>query len=137
MLLHFAFQYGLQDGPGAMKWATSLENATKKRSIVKRAWISFIRLKPEEAREWLFSQEPVPDLSTMYAVQLQSLAKLDPERAVKLAERAADLQLRNRLLIAVARVWRSFDSEAAQAWLASPDLPSEITTALKRRPAGA
>ena len=137
VLIHFAFQYGLQDGPGAMKWAMALENVDNKKSIVKRAWISFNRLKPEDSREWMFSQEPVPDLNPMYTKLLTFLARLDPERALELAERATDLELRNRLLISVGRAWRRADPEAAQAWLASPELSEEVKTAIKRRRAGA
>ncbi|MBJ18752.1 MAG: hypothetical protein CL933_04935 [Deltaproteobacteria bacterium] len=133
VLIHFAFHYGMHDGPGAMKWAMSLKDISNPRGVVRRAWVSFSRTNRARAREWIFSQKPDGRLAPILPNQLQGLATEDPARALEIAMQAPPGEFRNRLLIAVGRGWLSFDQAAARAWLEGPEIPPKVASVLKKK----
>jgi len=116
---HLAYYWGLRDGPAAMAWATALPDTPERGAVVKRAWVSFGRKRPDEARAWLLERGPGPALVGIYAQHLRNVAREDPEQARALAPRVTDEAVRERMLVAVGRGWIRSEPEAVEAWLAS------------------
>jgi hypothetical protein len=114
---HLAFHWGLQDGPAALQWAMGLPDSPERSAVIKRAWLSFNRKQPEEARAWLMSREPDELLQGIYARFLTHLAQNDPDRARSLAETAKDAAVRERMLVAVGKGWMKADPKGAETWL--------------------
>ncbi len=123
---HLAYYWGIRDGRAAMEWAISLPDSAARPAIIKRAWISFGRKHPDEAREWLTARRPDEMLQSIYARHIRTVAETDPERALALAERAVDDEIRQHMFAAAARGWMKSDPEAASAWLAEAGLPAEL-----------
>jgi hypothetical protein len=65
-------------------------------------------------------------MKSIYARHIRTVAETDPERALALAERAVDEEIRQHMLAAAARGWMKSDPEAASAWLAEAGLPAEL-----------
>ena len=103
--------------------------------MIQRAFLSFQRVRSDEAAAWLEAREPTPDLRQLYTPYLDHLTGTDPERAVELARSAQDAETRAALLRVVGRSWLRRDPEAAQAWLQGADLPAGVSEdILKTRP---
>ncbi|MHA7838597.1 MAG: hypothetical protein ACX98W_14170 [bacterium] len=129
---HLAYYWGLKDGPAAMEWATGLPDTPDRSAVVARAWLSFGRVQPEKASDWLVERGPDGALQDVYARYLRNLAKNEPARALELAEQTADDEVREKMLMAVGQGWMRADREAAEAWLATAGLPPEIEKRIRR-----
>jgi hypothetical protein len=123
---HLAYYWGIRDGRAAMEWAISLPDTAARPAVIKRAWISFGRKHTDEAREWLQSRAPDETLQAIYGRHIRTVAETDPGRALALAERSVNEEIRQRMLAAAARGWMKTDPEAASAWLAEAGLPAEL-----------
>ncbi len=122
VLRHLAFSWGLKDGPAAMEWATQLPESPERPGIIMRVWLSFRNAHPDEAGEWLLSQEPNSVLEPVFKRYLTGTATIDPQRALAFADRTKDPELRERLLTAVGVGWMKTDPEAARQWLETVEL---------------
>lgn len=124
---HLAYYWGKRDGPAAMEWAISLPETNDRPAVVKRAFMSFGRKHKEEARAWIAARKPTPVLQQVYSRYLTAIAKEgEAERALELAERATDPEVRERVLIAVGKGWMIQDPEGMQAWLEESDFDPEF-----------
>ena len=122
---HLAYYWALEDGEAAMEWAIALSDDLEKPSIVKRAWLSFGRKKPDEARNWLQARKPDRVLQGIYGRHLTNVARQDAESALALAEKATDAAVRERMLVAVGKGWIQTDPAAAEAWMQRSGLSAE------------
>ena len=136
VLKHLAFYWAARDGPAAMAWARSLPESRGKRFVIKRAWMSFGKSRTEKARTWLEAQEPDQNLAQIYAQYVRILAREQPERALELANKATDSEVRDRLVVAAARGWMSSDPESARAWIVSSGISEELEQQISQIPAG-
>lgn len=123
---HLAYYWGIRDGAAAMEWAMTLPKESVRNAVLKRAWVSFGRKHPDEARAWLHAQRPSEVLRHIYRRHIRTIAEEDPEKALELAERAESEALRQEMRAAAGRGWMKSDPEAATAWLAEAGLPAEL-----------
>lgn len=130
---HLAYYWGLRDGRAAMEWAMGLPDRPERGAVVKRAWISFGRVHPDEAREWLLERGPEPALAGIYARHLRHLAAEDPQRALSLARRASDdAAMYEQMLFAVGLGWMKSQPDDAEAWLGSDEVPADLAARIRR-----
>lgn len=117
-----------------MDWAIALPDDATKSTFLKRAWISFSRKYPDEARAWLAEHPPHPLMKATYRQYVRELAQSEPEASLAVAERTLDASLRDELRAAAGEVWITVDPSAATDWLATSGLPPAL--AAKVRAAG-
>ncbi len=136
---HLAYYWGLRDGLAAIEWAVALPDAPQKSSVIKRAWLSFSRRQPDQAREWLTSRPPDPLMRGTYGPFIRNLAETEPESAMSLADSTIDVELRDWLRATAGEGWMKSDPTAATAWLQQSGLPPELAARVRsaRRAAGA
>lgn len=135
ILLHLAYYWGHKDGPAAMKWAMGLPEIREKRTIVKRAWISFFQSQPDASVKWLQDYEPEGPLKPIYVFTVGPVAYKNPKQAIALAEKATDPALRQQLLYAVGQAYLAADPKAATEWLPSSGLPQQTQDQLRAKAA--
>jgi hypothetical protein len=73
-------------------------------------------------------------LAQIYAKHLRHFVAQDPERALELASKASDAEIRDRMLVAVGQGWIRADPEAATAWLATAGLSPELEERIRHAP---
>jgi len=129
---HLAYYWGLRDGRAAMEWALALPETPERGAVVKRAWISFGRVKPDEARAWLLERGPEPALAGIYARHLRHVAAEDPQRALSLARRASDEPIYPQMLFAVGLGWMKSQPQEAEVWLESGEVPADVVARIRR-----
>jgi hypothetical protein len=138
VLKHLAYYWGRRDGEAAMEWAISLPDTPVRRQLIKSVWRSWGFGDAEGARQWLYDRGPEQPLRQIWQQHLRTLSQNDPAAAMEVALGLSDPEVRERMVVIVARSWLSADPESAEAWIAeaglSPAVEERIRTAPDRQP---
>jgi hypothetical protein len=127
--LRVGMAWAKRDPEAAMLWLATLPAGPNRDDAVGETYRTWLRGDRTAAREWLRNTEPEPWLDPAVSLYAQSIAYESSERAAEALEQVArisDEQTRNAAIVLVARLWLERDRPAAEAWLASADLPDAV-----------
>lgn len=124
----------VRDGPAALAWLSAAARGTERDLAVRVTFAKWARLDREAALAWMTTQtveEPGPWLAPVYPVYARLLAEIEPREAIGWAQRIEKAEVRQSVLIDVARVWRHLDERAAEEWLLQSSLPPQALESVR------
>ncbi len=101
--------------------------------ILRPSVAAWAYIDPASAGDWLLLQEGGEHFTSAIVGYIRGIRANDPEAAVRWADRIPDPRMRLGNLVDGFPEWRLRDSEAADEWLASSDLPDSIRDFLRVR----
>jgi hypothetical protein len=133
LLRRVGARWGWLEGALAMDWALSLPESESRAGILRETYRGFRMRDRERADAWMREQSPTLILEPAYSLYLVGVARDDPREALRLLDGVVDENLKDRLIVVVARSWLRTEPAAAETWLQSAGLSSELTTRIRER----
>lgn len=118
------------DPPAALDWMMQLPAGEKRNGAVKNAFRVWHNRSPEAAERWLRAAAPEPALDAAVRLMVGGTRREAPVLAMEWALEVADPELREQVVVNVARLWLRADAGAARAWLARSDLAPRVRGAI-------
>lgn len=133
-----------RDPEAAMAWLATLPAGNDRDDGVTESFRDWMHQDRAAATRWIEARPVEPWLEPALGVYARAISGEQPRKAIDLAQRISDEDLRNMITTVVARVWLTHDREAAEAWLAQADIPDDVRkrahmlprTPHRRRPRG-
>jgi len=132
-----ARNWALYDGPAALAWLSGAPPGYERDLAVRVTFTQWAQTDREAALAWMAGQtagEPPPWVKAAYPAYARLLSGEQPLEAIKWAEKIEDQNERERVVIGVARVWRSLDEAAAEKWLLQSTLSEEAREKARTAP---
>ena len=115
-----------RDPEAALRWLGTLPAGDNRDDGLEEAYRDWLVQDREAARQWMRRAEHEPWLEPALSIFALSISTEDPAEAMEFAGRIQDEARRHYTTIVIARHWLKSDREAAEAWIASSELPEEV-----------
>jgi hypothetical protein len=135
-----AQRWASHDGAAAMAWGATLSDETPnqkatKVEAVKGAWRGWARVDRVGISEWIegIGTDGIePWLQPAIELYCMVVVRTDPARAMEWIAAIDEKEMRERIFITRVTSWRRNDPEAADAWMATSDLPEDLKLTIRQ-----
>ncbi|MFK7898129.1 MAG: hypothetical protein AB8G23_20020 [Myxococcota bacterium] len=125
--------WGRVGGAPALDWAMQLPADTPDRDrVLVEAFRGWSSNDAAGSLEWVKQQEATPAIAGVLKLSVQREAREDAKAAIDRASAVEDQALRNSLLAEAGRIWINLDREAAEAWIATAELPATTLSFIRK-----
>jgi hypothetical protein len=126
-----AWSWVATDGQAAMEWLKTLPEGPRRDDAVDEAFRRWLNIRKRPALDWIAAQPDQAWLDPARLWESNAVGARDPVEGVEIARRIHEPELRNRAVFGVLRAWKVNDPEAADAWIATQELPPRMVSALE------